>query len=270
MIPISVVIITKNEAASIASCIKAAKLISDDIVVVDNDSTDDTVRIATILGCRVYHEFWDGYGANKNKGAGYARHDWILSLDADEVPDEDLIRSLRELDLNSPEIVYDIPFITYFGKKPIRFGSWGRDHHIRLFNRKLVRWTEPPVHEKLILPSIVSVKKLKGHLHHYSVKDSAECHNKNLYYARLSAEKYLLNGKKAGWVKLHLSPLFHFVKNYVVFLGFLDGREGWEVARMISRHTRMKYRLLRDMSGGGYSQVPPAKDKLVVEYSTSS
>jgi len=270
MTPISVVIITKNEAASIASCIMAAKLISDDIVVVDNDSIDGTARIAIAHGCRVYHEFWDGYGANKNKGIGYARHDWILSLDADEVADESLVRSLRDLNLDNAETVYNIPFITYFGKKPIRFGSWGRDHHIRLFNRKLVRWTEPPVHEKLMLPPTAHVKSLKGHLHHYSVKDSAECQNKNLYYACLSAENYLLNGKKAGWVKLHLSPLFHFVKNYIVFLGFLDGREGWEVARMISRHTRMKYRLLRDMSRSGYSQVPVVKDKLVVEYSTSS
>jgi glycosyltransferase involved in cell wall biosynthesis len=266
MTPISVVIITKNEASSIASCIRAAKLISDDIIVVDNDSTDSTVQIATAYGCRVYHELWDGYGANKNKGIAYARHNWILSLDADEIIDEALVRSLRELNLDNPEVAYDISFITYFGKKAIRFGSWGRDHHIRLFNRKLVRWTEPPVHEKLILPPVISVKKLKGHLHHYSVKDSIECHNKNIYYARLSAEGYLMSGRKHNWVKLHLAPLFHFVKNYFVFLGFLDGREGWEVARMISRHTKMKYRLLRDMRKGHYSKVPVVKDKLVVEY----
>jgi glycosyltransferase involved in cell wall biosynthesis len=267
MTPISVVIISKNEVGSISRCIKAAKLISDDIIVVDNDSNDDTARIAITLGCRVYHEFWDGYGANKNKGIAYARHNWILSIDADEIADEALVRSIHELKLDNAEIVYDIPFITYFGNKPIRFGSWGRDHHIRLFNRKLVRWTEPPVHEKLILPPVIPVKKLKGHLHHYSVKDSVECNSKTIHYAKLSAEKYLFGGEKATWVKLYLSPAFHFVKNYFVLLGFMDGSEGWEVAKMISRHTRLKYRMLRELSRKGYQLAPPQiKDKLVVEY----
>jgi len=99
---------------------------------------------------------------------------WILSIDADEIADAELINALHELILDDPKIVYDIKFQSYYGQKLIRFGSWGRDHHIRLFNRKLVRWSESPVHETLILPETVSIKKLGGHLHHYSVSDAAE------------------------------------------------------------------------------------------------
>jgi len=266
MVPVSVVIITKNEAEAIASCIKAAKTISDDIIVIDNDSTDGTPMIAFAYGCRVYHEHWDGYGANKNKGIKYAKYDWILSIDADEVPDDALVRALHETLLNDPEIVYDINFRSYFGLKPVRFGTWGRDHHIRLFNRKLVKWNEPPVHETLMLSPAIKVKKLNGHLHHYSVKDSIECYSKTLHYARLSAEKYFKYGKKATPVKLYVAPLFHFIKNYVVFLGFLDGLKGWNIARMIARHTRLKYRFLQKMSMRTYVEVPKVKDSLVVEY----
>ncbi|HZX57306.1 MAG TPA: glycosyltransferase family 2 protein [Mucilaginibacter sp.] len=266
MTPISIVIITKNEAESIAACIKASKQITDDIIVVDNDSTDGTPGIARSLGCRVYHEHWDGYGANKNKGIEYAKYDWILSIDADEVPDEELIRTLHKAELSNPEIVYDIRFMSYYGKKPILFGAWGRDHHIRLFNRKLVRWSEPPVHETLILHPVIRIKKLQGYLHHYSVKDSSECYLKTIHYARLNAEKYFISGKRATFTKLYLAPAFHFIKNYVVFLGFLDGREGWDIARMISRHTRLKYRLLKKISENSYREMPQIKDQLVVEY----
>jgi glycosyltransferase involved in cell wall biosynthesis len=266
MTPISVVIITKNEAETIARCIRAARLISNDIIIVDNDSTDSTTDIAQRLGCHVYREHWDGYGANKNKGIKYARHDWILSIDADEVADEQLIRTLRGLKLTDPEVVYDIPFITYYGNKPVHFGSWGRDHHARLFNRKATRWNEPPVHEKLMLPPAIKTQKLRGHLHHYSVKNDYECHSKIIHYARLSAEKYLMTGEKATVMKLYFSPAFHFVKNYILFLGFLDGREGWQIARMIAKHTRLKYRLLQRMTQNNYNELPRIKDKLAVEY----
>ncbi|MFI5161090.1 MAG: glycosyltransferase family 2 protein [Sphingobacteriales bacterium] len=266
MAPISIVIITKNEAEAITACVKASKQISDDIIIIDNDSTDGTSIIARRLGCRVYHEHWDGYGANKNKGIKYARYDWILSIDADEVPDEEMICVLHKADLGNPEIVYDIKFISYFGKKQIHFGAWGRDHHIRLFNRKLVKWSEPPVHETLLLHPVIRVKKLHGHLHHYSVKDSSECYLKTVQYARLNAEKYRISGKNATFVKLYFAPLFHFVKNYIIFLGFMDGREGWDIARMISRHTRLKYRMLKKLSKDHYREIPQIKDKLVVEY----
>src|SRR3984885_15202170 len=206
MIPVSIVIITKNEADVIGRCINTAKLISDDIVIVDSGSTDGTLEIASICGGRIFERPWDGYGANKNKGIELAKYDWILSIDADEAPDDQLIKSLHSLKLDELTTVYDIKFSSYFGQKLIRFGSWGRDHHTRLFNRKSVRWSETMVHETLVMPQIISVKKIRGRIHHYSVKNLAEYNLKCSYYAKLSAGQYLRNGKKAGVVKLYLSP----------------------------------------------------------------
>jgi len=266
MAPVSVVIITKNEADVIASCLDAVKLITDDIIIVDNGSTDGTREIANQYRCKVYQESWDGYGANKNKGIMCAKYNWILSIDADEIADAELISALHQLILDDPKVVYDISFRSYYGQKKIRFGSWGRDHHIRLFNRKTVKWSDSPVHETLIMPGDITVKKLRGHFHHYSVRDAGEFLSKADHYAKLSANKYLLNNKKPTFLKLHVAPLFHFVKNYIVFLGFLDGKEGWNIARMISKHTRLKYRLLKNQPLPVNKEAPKLKDNLVVEY----
>jgi glycosyltransferase involved in cell wall biosynthesis len=265
MVAVSIVIITKNEADIIASCIEKARLITDDIVVIDNGSTDDTLVIADTYGCQIHKTAWDGYGANKNKGIEVAKYNWILSIDADEVPDDDLIKSLHELSLDNPAIVYDIKFRSYFGKKPIHFGSWGRDHHIRLFNRTLVKWSETMVHETLVLPANIQIKKISGLLHHYSVKDVKEYDTKSTYYAKLSAKKYYRSGKRANAMKLYISPFFGFVKNYIVYLGFLDGREGWDIAKTTVKNTRRKYLYLSQMENNpGKKQ--PAEDNFVVEY----
>jgi glycosyltransferase involved in cell wall biosynthesis len=248
MIPVSIVIIAKNESAVIARTISKARLITNDIVVIDNGSTDGTQLIARMAGCRVYQKSWDGYAANKNKGIALAEYDWILSLDADEVPDDALIRSLYQLELEDPNLVYDIKFRSYYGEKAVRFGKWGRDHHVRLFNRTRVRWSESLVHETLDVPNSVTRKKLKGHIHHYSVADVYEFDNKSITYAKLCAKKYYRYGKQASFAKLYLSPLFNFLKNYILFLGFLDGKAGWEIASLTVKHTHLKYSLLNKMN----------------------
>jgi glycosyltransferase involved in cell wall biosynthesis len=267
MVRVSVVIIAKDEAEIIGRSIDKAKLITDDIVVVDNGSADGTVQIALAAGCRVYQKNWDGYAANKNKGIRLAKYDWILSIDADEVPDEELIKTLYQLKLNDKKTVYDIKFKSYFGQKQIRFGKWGRDHHVRLFNRTLVEWSESPVHETLALPDGIKREKINGHVHHFSVKDITDFNYKSVKYAKLCAEKYYLGGKRSTFVKLHISPLFNFIKNYVLYLGFLDGRPGWEIAKLTVKHTRLKYALLQRMEGATKKEDKVyVKESFLVEY----
>lgn len=264
MVPVSVVIITKNEAASIEDCIKTASLITDDVVVIDNDSTDDTPLIASRYGCRVFQKSWSGYGANKNKGIAEARYNWILSIDADEVPDEELIKTLHTLILDKPNIVYDIKFRSYFGKKLIRFGNWGNDHHLRLFNRSLVKWGETEVHETLLLPPGAEIKNIAGYIHHHSVTDIADFNRKAVHYAQLSAAKYYKAGKKATFIKLHISPAFGFLRNYILRLGFLDGAEGLSIARVIYKNTHLKYLFLKQYKEQSQKQ-GTYRNELVIE-----
>jgi len=244
MTPISVVIITKNEAAIIAQCINMAQLLSKDIIIIDSGSTDETVKIARQYGCRVYNETWDGYGANKNKGIALATNNWILSLDADEVIDMELVGSIHRLTLQDPTMVYDIQYKLYFGQKQIHFGSWGKEHHLRLFNRTHVRWCESMVHERLVLPKFVKTRQVAGYIHHYTVNNAQEYIDKTMHYAWLGAQQYLRQGRKFLFFKRLFSPTFGFFKNYFIRLGFLDGKEGLQIAKINYKSTYFKYHYL--------------------------
>ncbi len=265
MVPVSVVIITKNESDILVDCIQKASLITDDIVVIYNGNAGGPLNIAHKYGCGMFKRSWEGYGANKNKGVEAAKYNWILSIDADEVPDDELIKAIYKLDFNATDIVYDIKFRSYLGKKLIRFGNWGRDHHLRLFNRKRVRWSETMVHETLLLPNIIQIKKLDGHLCHYSVQNIDEYDKKGIYYAKLSAKKYLHARKKANLFRLYLSPIFGFIKNYIVYLGFLDGTEGLKIATTIAKNTWRKYHYLSAMENVPCKK-EPFEENFIVEY----
>jgi glycosyltransferase involved in cell wall biosynthesis len=262
---VSVVIITKNEADTIGRCITAAKQISDDVIVIDNGSTDGTTLIAVAAGCRLYCEEWDGYGANKNKGIALAHNNWVLSLDADEIPDDKLIAAIKHLEATNINTVYDIDFRAYYGDKPVRFGIWGRDHHIRLFNRWHTQWTDALVHETLNRPTATIVKKLDGHIHHYSVKSKEQYKTKIVQYARLNARKYFKQGKKSTLIKLYCAPLFHFLKGYIFLLGILDGKRGWTIAKLTAEHTWLKYHYLSQQTEHTREE-HFTKEKFSVEY----
>jgi glycosyltransferase involved in cell wall biosynthesis len=234
-------------------------------VVIYNGKAGGPLNIAHKYGCGLFKRSWDGYGANKNKGINAAKYDWILSIDADEVPDEDLIKAIYRLNFDDATVVYDIKFRSFLGKKLIRFGNWGRDHHIRLFNRTRVKWGETMVHETLRLPEDVVIKKLDGHICHYSVQNIDEYNRKGVFYARLSAKKYFNTGKRANIFKLYISPIFGFIKNYIVYLGFLDGTEGWKIAITIVKNTWRKYHYLSEMENAPRKK-ETVEEAFLVEY----
>ena len=160
---------------------------------------------------------------------------------------EELLGSLMEWKPDNETTVYNIAFRNFLGERHLAFGEWGWDDHIRLFHRKQVKWDDAPVHEKLILPASVIIKKLKGHVLHRTMKDLSDYSKKMVYYAMLGADKYFQQGKKASWVKLHLSPGFNFFKFYIIQLGFLDGYAGYFSAKMTSWYTFIKYARLKEL-----------------------
>ena len=245
---ISVVIITKNEAHIIANTLQSLQAVSNDIVIVDSGSTDDTVIICKKMNATVVETDWSGYGINKNKGIEVAKHDWILSLDADEAIDAELQQNLLQLSLVNDREVFDIRFKNFFCNKWIRFGEWGFDWHIRLFNRQKVRWNSVAVHENLVLPDNVTVTKLKGNILHYTVQNRQEYDAKTDYYARMNAKKYFTAGKKPNFFKQYLSPAFAFMQHFIFRLGFLDGAAGFIIAKTTARYTFLKYRYLKEMN----------------------
>lgn len=244
---ISVVIICKNEARLIGSTIQSVRQLTGDIVCVDNGSTDETKSVIVRNGATLIEAEWEGYGKTKNKGIAAARYDWILSLDADEPVDQILLGSMLKEPLNDPATVYHIYFKTFFGRKEIRYGEWGRtEKHIRLFNRTQVMWADAKVHEQLILPENVKFKTLTGYILHRTTENATDLALKTVQYAILGGDKYFEQNKRSRWPDVYFAPAFSFIRHYFLGLGFLDGWEGYLIARMNAHYVFLKYARLRD------------------------
>jgi len=248
---LSVVIITRNEAHIIGNTLQSLQGVSNDIIIVDSGSTDDTIAICKKFHTTVIETAWDGYGANKNKGIHAAKNDWILSLDADEAIDPELHNELLKLQPASESTVYKLNYRNFFCNKRIRFGVWGEDKHVRLFNRKKVSWNTAEVHESLLLPADAKAVMLGGYVLHYTVNSITDYTNKTIGYAKANAKKYFLEGKKAGFIKLYLAPAFNFLQHYIFRLGFLDGWEGYLICKTNAWYTFMKYVFLRELNNKG-------------------
>jgi len=245
---ISVVIICRNEAGIIGKTLESLQGLTDDIIVYDNGSTDGTQQVVSQHNAQLHEGVWEGFGKTKMKANDKAKYDWVLSLDADEAIDEEFKNKLLKLDLSDADVVYDIPFKNFFGDKHLKYGEWGRDHHIRLFNWNKVNWNEAPVHEQLILPPGTKVQKIKGAVLHYTAGNIKEYKAKLIKYAALNADKYYKQGKKAGPFKKYVAAFFSFVQNYFFRKGFLDGRPGYVCAKMNAYYTFLKYERLRELN----------------------
>jgi len=246
MNPVSVVIITRNEENNIVDCIRSARLVSDDIIIVDALSADDTVRLAENEGARVYSVDWKGYGYARNYGAAHAKHNWILALDADERMTPVLTATIARQALNDPTTIYCFKRVNYLGERRIRYGTLGFETVKRIYNRRHCSWDLTLVHERLTGAQAIR-KIIPGHIAHYGLKNLEDYRNKAVVYAQMSAEKYLLEGKRNNWIKRLGSPLFNSVKSYVFQLGFLDGKQGFQIASIIAYYTWLKYDCLQTL-----------------------
>lgn len=244
---LSVVIVCKNEAGVIAGTLKSFSGLTDDIIIYDNGSTDGTQEIIKQFPVQLHEGNWEGFGQTKNKAGQFAKYDWILSMDADESIDEELKNNLLSLDLADVTIVYELKFKNFLGNKWLRFGEWGSDRHKRLFHRGKVRWNNALVHEELLIPADCSVKTLNGYVLHKTVDNLPDYKKKMKHYAEINAGKYFEEGRKSSLIRIWFAPVVSFVKNYFLKLGFLDGREGLTCARMTTKYTFLKYKLLRDL-----------------------
>lgn len=246
-VPVSVVIICKNAAPTIKQNIHSAQKLTEDVVVVDSGSSDGTQQIVQTTGARLVSTPWLGYGATKNRGNAEARHQWILSLDADEELSEDLIASIRTIDFADTHTVYAVRRLNYFGGQPIHFGEWRNDWVKRLFHKGVVSWDAAPVHENLITPPSVVIKKLEGVLHHYTASNIEAYEQKLDRYAGLMAERYYNRGKRPSMMQLYASPAFSFMKYYLFQLGMLDRGPGFQIARAHALYTYKKYKRLQTL-----------------------
>ena len=240
----SVVLITKNEVDNLRRSLPPLTRLSDDILLVDGESTDGSVAYAQSLGARVIAMPWRGYAKTKNAGNEAARYPWILSIDADEVISEELLATLQTL-RPEPQTVYALDRLTNFCGKWIRHSGWYPDWKVRLFPRNAVFWQGDYVHETLHIPDHFHTQRLPGYLYHYSYHSDQAHLDRIEKYARLSAKERFDRGQYVGWLKRYLSPPARFFRTYFLKSGWRDGKAGWTIARRNAYLVKRRYELLR-------------------------
>ncbi|MBX9449351.1 MAG: glycosyltransferase family 2 protein [Taibaiella sp.] len=203
---------------------------------------------------RVYSIEWQGYGKTKNELALLASNTWILSVDSDELANDDLRQYLSNNPKLEPDTVYRVRRINYLGSDKIRFGTWGRsDRKItRLYEKDKARWSEDQVHESLVI-NTMKTRQIPGALHHLTAGSLEQVMYKNKKYALYFSEQMRHLEKQYPIWKKYTSAFFAFIKSYIWRLGFLDGRVGWQLAMAIAKYSYWKYDWVRHPPGPFHS-----------------
>jgi (heptosyl)LPS beta-1,4-glucosyltransferase len=245
-LPLSGVVIAKNEGDRIARCVASLAMVCSDVLVLDSGSSDDTAANATAAGARVEQQPWLGFAAQKNAAIARARQPWVLLLDADEWLDEQAPARLRAL-FDSGDVeradVWRLWRRTHFLGATLDHGGWGREQVERLFRADL-RYRDAEVHEHLALAGR-RVALVPARIEHDTARGEAEYAAKLHRYAQLWARQKHAEGRRAGALAAPLHAAAYWLKAVVLRAGFLDGPVAMRYHALHARYVRDKYRLLR-------------------------
>lgn len=241
MLPISLVVITYNEADTIARCLDSVDFAAEKIVV-DCGSEDQTCSIATTHGARVVVQPWLGFGAQRNFADGLASHDWVLSLDADEALTPELAlelkTSLPEL-LNSSAAAGVLYRTAWFMGRPLRwYRAMVHERKARIYHRARARWSDVRVHESLTYQGTELV--FRAPLMHFLNPTLVHHELKSLRYAELKALDWRDRQQASVPLFWPLVFAFTFLKDYLLRLAILDGWRGWIVAYLAADYALYK------------------------------
>ncbi len=238
-VPLSVVILTKNEADRIHDCIHSVRW-ADEVLVVDDESSDDTPGIAAALGARVLHRRMDVEGRHRNWAAAQANHDWVLSLDADERVTPELAQEIAGLFQQEPSYhLYAVPRRNYLGSRWIQHGGWYPSEQVKLFRRSVFRWEETTVHPRAFAEAACG--RLAHHLLHYSYRDLSDFVAKLDRQTTLEAEKWIADRRRVTLGKGLWRGGDRFFRSYVRKRGYLDGHWGFIAAVMAGMYQFLSF-----------------------------
>ncbi len=247
-LPLSGVVIAKNEGDRIGRCVSGLAAICAEVIVLDSGSDDDTEAVATAAGARVEQQPWLGFAAQKNAAIARATQPWVLLLDADEWLDAAALPVLRALFANG-EVeradVWQLLRRTHFLGAQLNHGGWGREKVARLF-RADVRYLPAQVHEKLD-PDGHRIATIEARIEHDTARSMIEYTNKLARYAALWAHQQHAQGRRASALSAPLHAAGYWMKNYVLRGGFLDGPMARRYHASHARYVLEKYRALRAM-----------------------
>jgi glycosyltransferase involved in cell wall biosynthesis len=245
---LSILVITRNEAERMPAFFEALRPLelSHEVVVLDSKSSDATVAIAKKNRARVFQVRWKGFAKTKNEGFTKCSADWILSLDADENPHKELLRSVTQIVKGGQAgpAAYEINRLNYFLGRPMWRSGWHPDWQVRLFRKGAARFNERLVHEGMEAAEGAEVGRATGLLHHHSYVDLESYLSRLNRYTSLQAQELLLKkGAHPGRALFRMvaDPPLTFLKMYLLKLGCTEGLRGFALAALSASSTFWKY-----------------------------
>jgi glycosyltransferase involved in cell wall biosynthesis len=244
---ISAVIITFNEERNILRCLQSLDGIADEIIVVDSFSTDRTRKICQQYKVQFFEHVFEGYIEQKNWALSKATHPIVLCLDADEALSGALRQTVLNIKAHWASDGYLFTRTTFLGKKPIKHGSWYPDYKLRLFDKRKGQFGGTNPHDHVVMHAGTTVQRAKGTILHYSFETPEEFYRQSERFAALAAQAMFEQGKTINRMMLLLKTGWAFVRSYCIKAGFLDGKVGFTISRVIAAATYKKYCQLREM-----------------------
>lgn len=245
---LSAIVITRNEAHNLHDCLQSMQGLVDEIIVVDSQSTDNTVTIAQQYGAKISQpENWPGFGPQKNRALDLATCDWVLSIDADERVTPELATEIKQALTRNEDIAYQMPRLSWYCGRFMRHSGWQPDYVLRLFKRGKAKFTNDLVHERLVVE--VPVKRLRSTMLHYSFMNFSQVLLKINAYSEASANQAYAKGKRATVFTAVSHGFWAFFKTYFLRAGFLDGQHGLALAISNAEGTYYRYMKLWLLTG---------------------
>jgi len=224
---ISAVVLSKNSEKTIRKTLESLKGF-DDVVVYDNGSDDLTMKIAQeYSNVNLVQGEFKGFGWTKNNAASFAKHDWILIIDSDEVVDLELLEILKTKVLDE-KCVYKLNFKAFYKEIQVKYCGWNNQKIKRLYNKRLTHYNKNDVHEDIITDDF-RIEELKGNVEHYSYHSISQFLIKADHYSTLFAQNNV-GKKKSSPIKAYFNGFYSFIRTYIFKRGFLDGYVGLVIA----------------------------------------
>jgi len=235
---VTAVIAAHDEAAQIEACIASVEWASE-VIVVENDSIDDTIDRARGAGATVISPKFTTIGAARNHAIERVKTPWVFVLDADERCTPELAAEITQVVGNAGNhSAFRVPRRNFFLRKEIRHGGWGSDRPIRLFKREL-RYNASLVHEHV--EATGEIGALRNTLLHYTYNSLDQYFEKFNRYSRWWAEQNHARGRRGSAAAAVLKPPAKFLGMYLLKGGFMDGAHGLVLACLAAASVMAKY-----------------------------
>ncbi|MAH61439.1 MAG: LPS biosynthesis protein [Legionellales bacterium] len=234
---ISAVIITYNEADRIRKCLDSIRWV-DEIIIVDSFSTDDTVKICQEYTSSIFTKKFEGFGTQKQYACAQASHPWILTIDADEMLSEPLIKKIKKIIQ-----INDKQYNGYFIHRKIKFlgkvlnFTFGKEYVLRLFRKAHGDFNSLKLHEYVELEGHVGY--LSEYMVHESFRDINHIIDKTNSYTSMHAENHPIKRCVISQAVIH--SIFTFIRHYIFYAGILDGRQGFIMSASMAQGCFYKY-----------------------------